>query len=123
MSIDFWKSVNIWLARYKRDGRATSNLQFFLFTTGKVSSDSFLSRFLPDESVASSDAATLAELANAALARSTSKLIAPIAEAFNQLSDPEKEDFLARILILDDSPRIGDIPAIIRDKHMRSIPP
>ena len=47
LSTDFWKSVNIWLARYKRDGRAASNLRFFLFTTGTVSADSFLTRLLP----------------------------------------------------------------------------
>lgn len=121
LSTDFWKSVNIWLVRYKRDGRAASNLRFFLFTTGTVSTDSFLARLLPDHPVASRDATTLTELADAALAESTSKLIAPIATAFNELSDPEKQDFLERILILDGSPRIGDIPALIRDKHMRSI--
>lgn len=121
LSTDFWKSVNIWLARYKRDSRAASNLQFFLFTTGTVSTGSFLARLLPDRPVASGDVATLTELANAALANSTSQLIAPIATAFNELSDPEKQDFLERILILDGSPRIGDIPSIIRDKHMRSI--
>lgn len=121
LSTDFWKSVNIWLARYKRDGRAASNLRFFLFTTGTVSTDSFLAHLLPDQPVASGDVATLIELTNAALAASTSKLIAPITTAFNELSDPEKQDFLERILIFDGSPRIGDIPAIIRDKHMRSI--
>jgi hypothetical protein len=121
LSTDFWKSVNIWLVRYKRDGRAASNLRFFLFTTGTVSADSFLARLLSDQPVASGEAATLTELADAALAKSTSKLIAPIATAFNELSDAEKQDFLERILILDDSPRIGDIPATIRDKHMRSI--
>lgn len=121
LSTDFWKSVNIWLARYKRDGRAASNLRFFLFTTGTVSAGSFLARLLPDQHVASGDATTLTELADAALAESTSKLIAPIAMAFNELSDPEKQDFLERILILDASPRIGDIPALIRDKHMRSV--
>lgn len=121
LSVDFWKSVNIWLTRYRRDGGAVSNLQFFLFTTGTVSSDSFLARLLPDHRVASGDVATLAELASSVLAKSTSKLIAPIAAAFNELSDPEKQDFLERILILDGSPRIADIPAIIRDKHMRSI--
>jgi hypothetical protein len=121
LSTDFWKSVNIWLARYERDGRAASDLQFFLFTTGTVSTGSFLASLLPDKPAASSDAATLTELASAALARSTSKLIAPIAAAFNELSDPEKQDFLERILILDGSPRIADIPALIRDKHMRSI--
>ena len=121
LSTDFWKSVNIWLTRYKRDGRATSNLRFFLFTTGTVSSGSFLARLLPDQPVATGDATALTELADAALAGSTSKLIAPIATAFNELSDPEKQDFLERILILDGNPRIGDIPALIRDKQLRCI--
>jgi len=121
LSTDFWKSINIWLARFKRDGRVASNLRFFLFTTGTVSADSFLARLLPDQPVASGDKAALTMLADAALAKSTSKTIGPIATAFNELSDFEKQDFLERILILDGSPRIDDIPAIIRDKHMRSI--
>lgn len=121
LSVDFWKSVNVWLARYNRDGRSASNLRFFLFTTGTVSADSFLTRLLPDQPVASGNAATLVELADAALATSKSQLIGPIAAKFNELSDPEKQDFLERILILDGSPRIGDIPAIIKDKHMRSV--
>ncbi|MFC4653931.1 ABC-three component system protein [Rheinheimera marina] len=121
LSTDFWKSVNIWLARYKRDGRATSNLRFFLFTTGLVASDSFLTRFLPHQSVTTDDLKTLTELADAALASSTSKIIAPIAVAFDELSDSEKQDFLERILILDSSPRISDIPMLIQDKCMRSI--
>lgn len=120
LSTDFWKSVNIWLARYKRDNRAASNLRFFLFTTSTVSTDSFLARLLPNQPVASGDVATLTELAKTALAESTSKVITPIATAFNELSDSEKQDFLERILILDNSPRIDDIPAIIRDK-LRSI--
>jgi hypothetical protein len=121
LSTDFWKSVNIWLSRYKRDGFATSNLRFILFTTGTVSSGSFLTRLLPEQPFATGNASTLAELADAALAESASKLIVPIATAFNELSDPEKQDFLERILILDGSPRIVDIPALIRDKYMRSI--
>ena len=121
LSVDFWKSVNIWLARYKRDGRAESNLQFFLFTTGTVSGDSFLARLLPDQSVVLGDVATLTELADSALAKSRSPRIRQIATAFDELSDSEKLDFLERILILDASPRIEDIPAIIRDKHLRTI--
>ena len=121
LSTDFWKSVNIWLVRYKRDGRAASNLRFFLFTTGKVSDDSFLARLLPDQPVTSRDATTLTTMADALLAKSRSKVIGPITTAFNDLSDVEKQDFLERILILDGSPRIGDIPATIRDKHLRSI--
>lgn len=121
LSTDFWKSVNIWLVRYKRYGRAKSNLRFFLFTTGLVSSDSFLKRFLPNQSITTDDLNTLAELTDTALAGSKSKLLAPITVAFNELSDSEKVDFLERILILDSSPRISDIPTLIKDKHMRSI--
>lgn len=121
LSTDFWKSVNIWLARYNRDGRAASSLRFFLFTTGIVSTGSFLTRLLPDQPVASCDEATLAELAEGALAKSESKLIQPIAAVFNELSDFEKQDFLERILIFDSNPRITDIPAHIRDNCMRSI--
>ncbi|KAA0696106.1 hypothetical protein DT594_01730 [Halopseudomonas laoshanensis] len=121
LSTDFWKSVNIWLVRYKCDGRAASNLRFFLFTTGKVSADSFLSRLLSNQPTPSDDEETLTELAKKALSASTSKLIAPISAAFEELNDTEKQDFLERILIFDSSPRIGDIPVLIRDKHMRSI--
>lgn len=121
LSTDFWKSVNIWLARYKRDGRTTSNLRFFLFTTGTVSTDSFLARLLPDQSVSTGDVGTLTELADAALAKSRAKSIAPITTAFNELNDHEKRDFLERIRILDGSPRIDNIPSIIREKYMRSI--
>lgn len=121
LSIDFWKSVNIWLARYKRDGRAASNLRFLLFTTSVVSPNSFLARLLSNQPAAAGDAATLTELAHVALAKSKSQLIGPIGADFNELTDSEKQDFLERIVILDNSPRIGDIPAIIRDKHMRSV--
>lgn len=121
LSTDFWKSVNIWLARYKRDGRAASNLQFFLFTTGTVSADSFLARLTPDHHTTSGETVTLTELADAALTRSKSQLIDPITTKFNELSALEKQDFLERILILDGNPRIDDIPTIIKDKHMRSV--
>jgi hypothetical protein len=121
LSTDFWKSVRIWLARYKRDGRGASNLRFLLFTTGIVSVNSFLTRFLPNQSAATDDAPPLTELAEAALGKSTSKRIGEIAEEFKELSDAEKQNFLERILILDGSPRIGDIPATIKDMHMRSI--
>ncbi len=121
LSADFWKSVNIWLVRYKCDGRAASNLRFFLFTTGIVSAGSFLARLLPNQPIATSDTATLTELADVALSKSKSPLIGQIATEFSELSDPEKQDFLERILIFDGSPRIGDIPVTIKGKYMRPV--
>lgn len=120
LSTDFWKSVRIWLDRYNRDGRSEASLRFFLFTTGKVSKTSFLRHFLvkpPDYDQPES----LRQLVNVALAKSKSKLIIPIAEEFNKLSDILQDDFLSRIVIFDGGPRIEDVPAIIKDQHMRTI--
>ncbi len=121
LSTDFWKSVRIWLARYKRDGGSASNLRFFLFTTGSVSDSSFLKGFLPAQTGMDDETKTLAEQAEEVLSRTKSNLIGDIAEVFKKLTSTEKQDFLARILILDGSPRIEDIPETIKDRHMRSI--
>lgn len=121
LSIDFWKSVRIWLERYKADGRSASNLRFFLLTTGTVSANSFLKGFLPIQSDTEDELATLAGQADVALNKSKSTLIGKIATEFNELTTTEKQDFLGRILILDGSPRIEDIPETVKDRHMRSI--
>lgn len=121
LSTDFWKSVRIWLARYKRDGRSTSNLRFFLFTTGTVSDTSFLKEFLPVQRGTGDETKTLYEQAEESLSRSKSDFIGDIAKEFNELTPTEKQDFLLRILILDGSPRIEVIPETIKDRHMRSI--
>ena len=121
LSTDFWKSVRIWLARYKRDSRSRSNMIFFLFTTGTVSDTSFLKEFLDVQSGLCDKKKMLAEQAEEALSRSRSELIGDIAVEFNELTFTDKEDFLSRIMILDGSPRIENIPETIKDRHMRSI--
>jgi hypothetical protein len=123
LSTDFWKSVRIWLDRYKRDDRAKSNLRFFLFTTAKVSADSFLTRFLPGFVGNGEDDKTPRELADDALAKSKSGSSGAIAQEFNELTNAEKEDFLARIQIFDESPRIGNIPKLVKEGPMRIIRP
>jgi len=121
LSIDFWKSVRIWLVRYNRDRRSEASLHFFLFTTSTVSESSFLHDFLLDP-LSKGDAATpLSQLVDEALAKTRSKLIKAVAQEFRKLSDNERDDFLSRIVIFDGSPRIDDIPSIIKDQHMRSI--
>lgn len=121
LSVDFWKSVRIWLDRYNRDGRSEANLRFFLFSTGTVSNTSFLRHFLPEPSVEDDAAGALSQFTGGVLAKTESKLIAPIAEEFHKLNGDEKEDFLSRIVIFDGGPRIEDVPSIIKDQHMRSI--
>jgi hypothetical protein len=118
LSVDFWKSINIWLTRYKRDGCAASFLRFFLFTTAAVSEKSFLSKLTANGERKTVD---VVNLAHKALAATTSAVILPIKADFDALSELEKQDFLERIYIFDHSPRIEDIPAIVIDQHMRTI--
>ncbi len=117
LSTDFWKSVRIWLARYNRDGRSESNLRFFLFTTSAVSEGSFLKHFLLN----SNADVSLSELAAKALSTTDSKVIQPIGDEFCKLNEDEKEDFLSRIVIFDNGPRIVDVPTTVIDQHMRTI--
>ncbi len=118
LSIDFWKSVRIWLARYSRDGGSQADLRFFLFTTGTVSEKSFLRHFLPDQLPEDGGSTSLSQLANAVLTKTKSDLIGTIAKELHELSDEEKDDFFSRIVIFDGGPRIVDVPLIIKDQHM-----
>jgi len=118
LSTDFWKSLRIWLARYNRDGRSECTLRFFIFTTSIVAEDSFLANFLPAAKIDVSSALSLAE---EALLMTTSKVIKPIKAEFDQLSEDEKKDFLSRVAIFDNSPRIEEVPELIIDQHMRTV--
>jgi hypothetical protein len=119
LSVDFWKSVNIWIHRYDAQDRSQSDLRFFLFSTATVASDSFLRHFSPNASRADLEP-KLWVTAVDTLKTSNSKLLLPIQAALRTFSDLEKEDFFARITIFDESPRIVDIPAIIKGK-MRTV--
>lgn len=121
LSLDFWKSVRIWLTRYNDKGQCLSNLRFFLFTTEKVSDSSFLKFFLTDFSLSNDKIEQLSEKIEESLNTTESKLIIEIRDEYNELSDINKIDFLSRIQIFDNSPRIENIPEIIKNKHMRSI--
>lgn len=117
LSTDFWKSVRVWLASYGRADRTASNLRFFLFTTAVVSESSFLVNFLDG----AERSETLATLAQEAMAASESKLVAEVRGSFSDLSDSEAEDFMSRITVIDNSPRITDLPHIIQERHLRTI--
>jgi hypothetical protein len=60
-------------------------------------------------------------LATAALKETKSELIQKIATQLHSLNEAEQIDFWARVVIFDRSPRIDDIPRLIKDRHMRSI--
>lgn len=117
LSVDFWKSVRIWLVRYTDDGKTTSCLRFFMVTTAKVADDSFIASLLPEAEAKDS----VVNEALAALDSSTSIQIKPIVEAFRKLSETEQRDFLSRITIFDESPRIGDLSSLIVNEHLKAV--
>ncbi|MGA2889450.1 MAG: ABC-three component system protein [Terracidiphilus sp.] len=118
---DFWKSVRIWLKRYRDSGRIESTHQFYLFTTNEVADTSFLKEFLPTAAARSADDPAHSVLADAALAETQSEFIQTIAMEVHSLSEAEQIDFWRRVTIFDRAPRIDDVPALIKDRHMRSI--
>ncbi|MDD5702744.1 MAG: hypothetical protein PHU23_11925, partial [Dehalococcoidales bacterium] len=117
LSPDFWKSVRIWLTRFKAGKQADETLTFFLFTTGTVAGGSFLEHFLPGKSRPDGFAAT----ADALLGTTTSKTILKTKDLFKELEAEEKDDFLSRITIFDNQSRIENIPFVVMDR-MRTVP-
>jgi len=121
LSSDFWKSVRIWLTRYKSSGNTESTHRFYLFTTSEASSTSFLKEFLPSASADSVDGLSRVTFADAALAGTQSVMIQTIANDLHALTEDEQIDFWRRVTIFDGAPRITDIPGLIKDTHMRSV--
>lgn len=117
LSVDFWKSVRIWLERYGNDGKTMSHLRFFMVTTAKVADQSFIASLLPN---AETDD-TVVDKALEALASSISAQIKPVVEAFQTLSESEQRDFFSRITVFDKSPRIGDLPSLIVEEHFKAV--
>ncbi|MBY2942809.1 hypothetical protein HF264_24380 [Rhizobium leguminosarum] len=116
LSVDFWKSVRIWLKHYNASGRTASRARFLLFHTGTVASGSFLSLFEEDSSDDIARAAAAAE----AIARTENKDLISLKDALDSLDSDEACDFYGRIAIFASTPRITDIPALV-DKRLRTV--
>jgi hypothetical protein len=114
---DFWKSVRIWLAHYKANGRIGCDARFMLFTTGAVSADSMLTIFKDEHA----DGEARAQAAQEPLAKSKSVLIVAVREELDSLTVAELADFYSRITIADTTLRITEIPSAVINRHLRTI--
>jgi hypothetical protein len=115
LSIDFWKSIRVWVAHYKSSGRIGSTARFILYSTATVSPGSFLELFVG----AGGSGEQRATKAAAAISTSTSKEIAKVKADLDDLSAVEAQDFYARITISPNVPRIDDVPGLI-DQRLRT---
>lgn len=110
LSPDFWKSVRIWLTYYMANEDSTC--AFFLFTTGSVVADSFLTAFLPG--VVWDDATP--SKAKAILDSSTSKTISKTTDLLKTLSFDKWSLFFKKVTIIDQQLRIENIPQAVMDR-------
>ena len=117
LATDFWKSVRIWLAHYKANGRISCDARFMLFTTATVSAESVLTKFKDDDA----DGETRTQAVKEPLAKSKSVLVTAVRDELATLTAAEQDDFYSRITIADAALRITEIPGVIINQHLRTI--
>ena len=119
LSVDFWKSVRIWLDRYKRDGKLACSHTYCMATTARVGPNSMLKHFQAGAEPKPADfvAKLLAELQT-----SSTELSTEISASIAGLSDAELGDFFSRIVIADCSLRINELEAAVASQLKSVIP-
>ena len=117
LATDFWKSVRIWLAHYKANGKISCDSRFMLFTTAKVSVNSVLTKFADDDV----DGKARNQAVKEPLEKSKSQLVATLREELATLTPTELDDFYSRITIADGALRITEIPDTIINQYLRII--
>lgn len=117
LSPDFWKSVRVWLNYFLKNENSTSQISFFLFTTGRVSSGSLLEEFLPNTKKSNNIISKIETL----LSKSNSKTILKTKEMLENLTVNQLNEFFQRIFIFDSQERIQDIPKLIISERFRAI--
>ena len=109
LSPDFWKSVRIWLTYFNSHPDDIQDTSFFLFTTGRVCSGSYLENFV-EESTARLQPADLAKKAVEILGKTRSKTLLKTKSLLGEVDDEQRSRFFSRITIFDCQDRIDEIP-------------
>lgn len=115
LSTDFWKSVRIWLERY-RDFAAYGNCLFVLLTTEQVAEGGFLHTYVEGDKVDQEGV----DRFRAVAASSKTSLVGGVLAEFDALPSSQQLDFLGRIEIQTTS-RIHDIPSQVKDRFLRAV--
>lgn len=118
LSVDFWKSVRIWLTRYVRDGKLACDHSYCMATTAQVGPGSILKYFQDGAEAKPTD---FTDKLLAELDTSITKISGEIKGTLSTLSADERNDFFARIVIADNSLRIDKLDAAIASQ-LKSVP-
>ena len=112
----FWKSIRIWLTRYNQYAKQVCLTQFYLFTTSKVSDNTFVKLF--------EDKSNIEDIITKIMdygSFTDQTIIKEIVSEFTKLTFDEQKDFLQRIEIIDQSIRIDDIPNKIMNTFLGAV--
>lgn len=124
LATDFWKSLRIWCNRYENYGYENSNLQFYLMTTNRISERSILNYFKPGFDKSTLEKPVAEQLIILANEKSNAKIVQEVLVKFKEYETRGKgvlSDFISRIVIVEDSPRIDSIAELIKERHLRTI--
>ncbi len=116
LSIDFWKSVNIWIDRFDQ---LDTELSFLLCTTNTVAENSFLKKL----TIGTKESITeeILEIIIESLTSSKNEQLSKVKTKFINLNNEVKIEILNRITIIEGTPRITDIPKRIKDTCFKPI--
>ncbi|ENU08278.1 MULTISPECIES: ABC-three component system protein [Acinetobacter] len=123
LATDFWKSIRVWCDRYEKYGFEDSDLQFYLMTTNTISDSSILEYFKPafdKNKLEKSLTEQLVAKANESKAKIVKEVLAKF-QKYEERGNGTLNDFISRIVIIEDSPRIDEIAELIKERHLRTI--
>jgi hypothetical protein len=120
-SVDLWKTLRVWAEAVKADPSLPGRARFALFTTAQAPTGSAASYLRPIDSGGRNPLKSEALLVEAANA-STNKALGPATAAFLGLTPEMRKTLVAGIEIIDGTPLIADIEALIEER-LRMIAP
>lgn len=109
-SSDVWKTIRIWCEGIKSKS-IPINSSFFLITTSKVPVDTFIKYLKPDQNLR--NITEVLNKFNEISSERSNKTNLSGYEAFNSLSNIEKEKFLNNVFIIDSAPHISNLNKLL----------
>jgi hypothetical protein len=117
-SSDLWKTIRIW-SEGIFSGEIERDTLFFIYTTG-IAQNQSAAYYLKCEKNCRNIIKAL-KILNEVTKISKNTEQKKYYDAFNSLEEPEKEELLKRIFIVDSSPRITDFNDVLREEMFYSV--
>ena len=116
-SVDLWKSLRVWAEATKKDPSLPQRTRFVLVTTGQAPAGSAASFLRPEAARQTDrDVKRAQALLNAAAYASKNTELTAAIQAFQTLTPEMRVALIGAVEVLDRSPNIVDLEAVIEDR-------